>query len=401
MVRRRCGNFAGAACRAVSVDAATRATSRRMGLPLSAREVRPEAQLDVRIEKRLADFNLDVAFQAGENPLSILGASGAGKTMLLRCVAGIENPDRGRIVLNDRVIFDSEKKISLPARERRVGMLFQNYALFPHRTVSENLAFGIEGDDRAGRDGKMALLVSRMHLDGLETRFPRELSGGEQQRVALARALAIEPEALLLDEPLAALDTHLRSQVETQLQNTFAAYRRPTLLVTHNIEEAYRLGKELLVLARGKVVAYGPKEKIFQRPPTAEVARLTGCKNISRAKMNSDGSVEALDWGCRVQVANSPAKAPKYIGIRAHHIDFTETNEAKIENENVFACRLSQSSETPFRITLFLTFDSRQDTSNQDFLQAEIFKEKWQRLRNKPFPWHVRLAPESLFLMTQ
>jgi molybdate transport system permease protein len=372
-----------------------------MGLPLMTREGQFEARLEVQITKRLADFSLDVAFQAGENPLSILGASGAGKSMLLRCVAGIESPDRGRIVLNDRVIFDSEKKIAVPARERRVGMLFQNYALFPHRTVAENLSFGIEDEDRAGRDGKIASLVSRMHLGGLETRFPRELSGGEQQRVALARALAIEPEALLLDEPLAALDTHLRSQVETQLQNTFAAYKRPTLLVTHNIEEAYRLGEELLVLARGKVVAYGPKEKIFQRPPTAEVARLTGCKNISRAKMNSDGSVEALDWGCRVQVANSPEKEPNYIGIRAHHINFTETNEAKVENENVFACRLSQSSETPFRITLFLTLDSRQDTSNQDFLQAEIFKEKWQRLRDKPFPWHVRLSPESLFLMPE
>jgi len=370
-----------------------------MGLPLIAREVRPEARLEIRIEKKLTDFNLDVSFQADEKPLSILGASGAGKTMLLRCVAGIENPNRGRILLNDRVLFDSEKRIALPARERRVGMLFQNYALFPHRTVSENLSFGIEGTDRASRDGQIASLVSRMHLGGLETRFPRELSGGEQQRAALARALAIEPEALLLDEPLAALDTHLRSQVETQLQNTFAAYKRPTLLVTHNIEEAYRLGEELLVLARGKVVAYGPKEKIFQQPPTAEVARLTGCKNISRANLNSDGSVEALDWGCRVQVANAPAHAPKYIGIRAHHIDFAEINETKTQSENVFPCRLSQSSETPFRITLFLTLDSRRDTSNQDFLQAEIFKEKWQRLGDKPFPWHVRLAPESLFLM--
>jgi len=365
------------------------------------REERREVRLEVEIEKKLTDFDLDIAFRVGEKPLSILGASGAGKTMLLRCVAGIENPDRGRIVLNDRVLFDSKKKIALPARERRVGMLFQNYALFPHRTVSENLCFGIEGEDRASRDAKVTSLTSRMHLGGLETRFPRELSGGEQQRVALARALAIEPEALLLDEPLAALDTHLRSQVETHLQNTFGAYKRPTLLVTHNIEEAYRLGEELLVLARGKVAARGPKEEIFRRPPSVEVARLTGCKNISRAQANSDGSVEALDWGCQLQVANAPAKTPKYVGIRAHHIDFAETSEAKMQSENVFPCRLSQSSETPFRITLFLTLDSRQDISNQDFLQAEIFKEKWQRLRDKPFPWHVRLAPESLFLMAE
>ena len=360
-----------------------------------------EAQLEVQIDKKLADFTLDVAFRASETPLSILGASGAGKTMLLRCIAGIENPDRGRIALGDRVLFDSEKGIALPPRERRVGMLFQNYALFPHRTVAENLAFGLESDDRAKHDGKVAALVSRMHLGGLEARYPRELSGGEQQRVALARALATEPLALLLDEPLAALDTHLRSQVETQLQDTFAAYRRPTLLVTHNIEEAYRLGEELLVLARGKVAALGPKEEIFQRPPSVDVARLTGCKNISRAKANPDGSIDALDWGCKLRVAHVLAKPPKYVGIRAHHIDFAETSPAKMENENVFPCRLSQSSETPFRITLFLTLDSRSDTSNQDFLQAEVFKEKWHGFRDLPFPWHVRLAPESLFLMPE
>jgi molybdate transport system permease protein len=360
-----------------------------------------EIQLEVDIEKKLSDFSLHVAFRASQTPLSILGASGAGKTMLLRCIAGIENPDRGRVVLGDRVLFDSEKKIALPARDRRLGMLFQNYALFPHRTVVANLAFGLKPDHRSSHDEKIASLISRMHLGGLEGRYPRELSGGEQQRVALARALAIEPRALLLDEPVAALDTHLRSQVETQLQDTFATYLRPTLLVTHNIEEAYRLGDELLVLARGKVVAFGPKEEIFQRPPSLEVARLTGCKNISRVRINADGSVDALDWGCRLRVAGSPAKTPKFAGIRAHHIRFVEATDTKANGENVFPCRLSQFSETPFRVTLFLTLDSRSDTSNQDFLQAEVFKEKWQRFRDRPFPWHVQLPAESLFLMPE
>src|SRR6202041_669239 len=340
MVRRGCRNFAGAACRAVSVDAATRTASRGMGPPLMVREERREVRLEVEIEKKLTDFDLDIAFRVGEKPLSILGASGAGKTMLLRCVAGIENPERGRIVLNDRVLFDSKKKIALPARERRVGMLFQNYALFPHRTVSENLCFGIEGEDRASRDAKVTSLTSRMHLGGLETRFPRELSGGEQQRVALARALAIEPQALLLDEPLAALDTHLRSQIEMQLEETFAAYRRPALLVTHNIEEAYRLGDSLVVLSRGKIIASGGKEEIFRRPATSEVARLTGCKNISRAVVNADGTVEALDWGCRLVVPGAKNATTKFIGIRAHDLDFLEAGAAlePAKNKNVFPC---------------------------------------------------------------
>jgi molybdenum ABC transporter ATP-binding protein len=357
--------------------------------------------LEVHIEKVLADFELDVTLGTSPEPLAVLGASGAGKSMLLRCIAGLEKPNRGRIVLNDRVLFDSEKRIALPARDRRIGMLFQNYALFPHRTVRENLAFGIAREAPGARDQKVAALVDRLHLGGLESRYPRKLSGGEQQRVALARALAPEPEALLLDEPLAALDTHLRAQVELELQNTFAEYRRPTLLVTHNMEEAYRLGKQLLVLARGKVAAFGSKEEIFRRPPTAEVARLTGCKNISRARLNPGGSVDALDWECRVHVAQAIAKPPKYVGIRAHHIDFVEGADVATGTENVFPCRLSQSAETPFRVTLFLTLDSRKDSSNEEPLQAEVFKEKWARFQHAPFPWHIRLAPESLFLMPE
>lgn len=357
--------------------------------------------LEVQIEKQLADFRLEVAFRASDRPLSVLGASGAGKTMLLRCIAGIENPIRGRVILNGRILFDAEKPIVVPARDRQIGMLFQNYALFPHRTVAGNLAFGFADDDRVSRGRKISSLVERMQLGGLESRYPRELSGGEQQRVALGRALGIEPQALLLDEPLAALDTHLRSRVEMQLQNTFAEYRRPVLLVTHNIEEAYRLGEDLLVLVRGKVAAFGPKDEIFQRPPSAEVARLTGCKNISRARMNADGSVDALDWGCRLRATHSLAKAPKYVGLRAHHLDFIEAGNAQAGGENIFPCRLSQSSETPFRITLFLTLDSRTDVANELPLQAEVPKEKWQRFRESPFPWHVRLSPESLFLMPE
>jgi len=359
--------------------------------------------LEVQIEKRLTDFTLSVSFNAGQTPLAILGASGAGKTMLLRCIAGIENPDRGRIVLNDRILFDAGKRVAMPARERRIGMLFQNYALFPHRTVAENLRFGIEQDAPAARSAKATSLVERLHLGGLELRYPRELSGGEQQRVALARALAIEPQALLLDEPLAALDTHLRSQVETQLQETFAAYRRPTLLVTHNIEEAYRLGENLMVLSRGRIVASGAKAEIFQHPATSEVARLTGCKNISRATINTDGTVEALDWGCRLRIAGSKNGTPKFVGIRAHDLDFVESGAVGQagDNENVFPCRCSQFSETPFRMTLFLNLESRPDTANHDPLQAEVFKEKWQRFRETPFPWHVRLAPKHLFLMPE
>ncbi|HEY2108713.1 MAG TPA: sulfate/molybdate ABC transporter ATP-binding protein [Candidatus Acidoferrales bacterium] len=359
--------------------------------------------LEVQIEKKLADFALEVSFRAEAEPLSILGASGAGKTMLLRCIAGLERPNRGRIKLNDRVFFDSESHLNIPARQRRVGLLFQNYALFPHRTVAENIGFGLEALPRDERSKRVAALIERTHLPGFENRYSRTLSGGEQQRVALARALAIEPEALLLDEPLSALDTHLRSQIEIQLQETFAAYRRPTLLVTHNMEEAYRLGTRLLVLSRGRVVASGAKERIFERPPSVEVARLTGCKNISRARTISDHTIEALDWGCTLRLTQSVAQPAGFVGIRAHHIEFVEADGTSSE-ENVFPCWLVRSSETPFRVTLFLTLQqnsSRPPQPEAAQLQAEVNKEKWQRFRDKPFPWHVRLRADSIFWMKE
>jgi molybdate transport system permease protein len=357
--------------------------------------------LEVQIEKKLADFTLDVAFRATETPLSILGASGAGKSMLLRCIAGLERPSRGRITLNGRTLFDSAQRVGIPARERRIGMLFQHYALFPHRTVAQNIAFGLHDLPREEQTARTAALVSRTHLAGLEQRYPRELSGGEQQRTALARALAIQPEALLLDEPLAALDTHLRGQVEAQLQETFATYRRPALLVTHNMEEAYRLGEQLLVLARGRVAAFGPKEEIFRRPPSSAVARLTGCKNISRAQPNADGTLQALDWNCPLRLAQRPSATTKYVGIRAHHIEFLETTSETTAEPNIFPCWIVRTSETPFRITLFLNLGPSRAAAGEAHLQAEVFKEKWERFRDRPQPWRMRLGPESLFAMPE
>ena len=360
--------------------------------------------LEVDIAKRLPDFTLEASFTAENEPLGILGPSGAGKTMLLRCIAGLERPNRGRIALDGRTLFDAERGVQVPARARRIGMIFQSYALFPHRTVEENIAFGMQGLTRGERARRVNAWLERVHAKSLGRRYPHELSGGEQQRTALARALSTDPDALLLDEPLSALDTHLRSQMEAQLQETFAAYDRPSLLVTHNIEEAYRLGERLMVLSHGRIAAFGPKEEIFRRPPTLEVARLTGCKNFSRARAISENTVEALDWGCQLRVGQKIPSSLAHVGIRAHHIDFEEASKAVAAGDNVFPSWVIRSSETPFRVTLYLSLrenshDSRQDLSHAD-LQVEVYKEKWLLFRDRPMPWHVRLSPEFLFLLS-
>ncbi len=280
-------------------------------------------------------------------------------------------------------------------------MLFQSYALFPHRTVEENIAFGIRDMPRDERSQRVNLWLQRTHSESVRRRYPHELSGGEQQRAALARALSIDPDGLLLDEPLSALDTHLRSQMEAQLQETFTAYRRPVLLVTHNIEEAYRLGEKLLILSRGHVAALGGKEEIFRRPLTLDVARLTGCKNFSRARAISADTVEAIDWDCRLRLERPLPPSIAHVGIRAHHIDFEEASGTAATKENVFPCRVIRSSETPFRVTLYLRLDRNSHDFPDDIsagdLQAEVYKEKWERFRDRPMPWHVRLPPEFLF----
>jgi ABC-type sulfate/molybdate transport systems ATPase subunit len=356
--------------------------------------------LEVAIEKNVPGFRLAIEFTLDDAPLGLLGPSGSGKTMTLRAIAGLETPDRGRIVLHGRVLFDSEQRINVPARARRIGLLFQNYALFPHLNVAENIAFGLRRLPDAERDRRVAERLAAAHLDGLAERFPATLSGGEQQRVALARALAIEPAALLLDEPFSALDTHLRSALERQLRETLASYGGSTLFVSHNLEEAYRVCEKLVVLANGSVAAQGPKEEIFRHPPTLEVARVTGCKNYSRARRLSDGRVEALDWGCSLRVAQQFANPPEHVAIRANHVRVHSDQKLNLKNcENVFPCWLAAMTETPFRVTLDLRIGAPPARPADFHLQAEVFKQEWESFRDLPQPWAVELAVDRVFLL--
>lgn len=351
------------------------------------------------IQKRLPNFHLDVSFNADQDPLGLLGGSGAGKSMILRCIAGVETPTQGQIILNGRVLFDSERGINLPSRDRRIGFLVQNYALFPHMTVSQNIAFGLPKMRSRQVQQQVATQLATVQLSEYGDRYPHQLSGGQQQRVALARALASQPEALLLDEPFSALDTFLRSQLEQQMITQLANYSGVTLFVTHNLEEAYRVCPNLLVLDRGQAIAQGTKQSIFSRPLTYTVAQLTGCKNFSRAVALSSTQIEAIDWGIRLQIAEPIPHALAYVGIRAHQIIFVKPSASDRPDLNLFPCWLVNTSETPHRMTVFLKFDSAL-TQGQDYhLQAEIFKETWLILKNYPYPWYVKLDPLRLILM--
>lgn len=372
----------------------------------------PQPGLAVDIQKQLARFQLQIDFSVAESTLGILGGSGAGKSMLLRCIAGMETPAQGRIVLNGRVLFDSAQRINIPSRDRRIGFLVQNYALFPHMTVADNIAFGLpKGLSQAETRRQVDAQLATVQLEGYGDRYPHQLSGGQQQRVALARALASQPEALLLDEPFSALDTHLRSQMEQEMILQLSCYNGVSLFVTHNLEEVYRVCPNLLVLHEGRAIAAGPKQEIFERPATYTVAKLTGCKNFSPIVALSSTCVHATDWGITLQVieplsnrladnnAHShplPAQKLLYIGIRAHQITFTNKPDAT----NTFPCWLAMTSETPHGITLFLKFNTTPTDAQDYHLQAEVFKEKWTTMKDRPFPWYVQLNPLRLILMT-
>ena len=352
-------------------------------------------QLLVDICKQLASYPLEVKFNLEGRVLGLLGGSGSGKTMTLRCIAGLETPNRGRIVVNGRVLFDSSKRINLPIRSRRVGMVFQNYALFPHLTVAQNITYGLRHLSSAERQYRLAEQIASLRLSGLENRYPQQLSGGQQQRVALARALAVEPEVLLLDEPFSALDTYLRHQLQEQLIETLSTYRGVTLFVTHNLEEAYEICEHLLVISSGQAIAYDKKQIIFERPTTYTVAQITGCKNFSKAKAISATQVEATNWGCTLNVIEPIPESLAYVGIRAHHLNITNEPIA----ENTFPCWLARTRETPHRMTLYLKLHNPPDQPNDYHIQAEVFKEKWLILKDRPFPWSVKLDPLRLFLM--
>jgi ABC-type sulfate/molybdate transport systems ATPase subunit len=349
--------------------------------------------LVVDIEKRLPGFHLKVAFTAGRETLGLLGASGSGKTMTLRCIAGLVTPSSGRIVLNGRVLFDRERGINLPSRMRRIGYLFQNYALFPHLNVMQNVMFGLQYLPRQEQARRVADVLAMVNLNGLEQRYPRQLSGGQQQRVALARALVLEPEALLLDEPFSALDSQLRNQLELQLVGTLAKYRGSSLYVTHNLEESYRICGDLLLLDAGRIVGAGPKDTLFRQPPTVIAARVTGCRNLSRVRVLSSGTVEAVDWGCTLQLTAAVPPGATHIGIREHHLALADDTPAV----NTFPCRPARVTESPHTVILELLLEGN-GPSGAQCLYAELDKEEWEMLREKPSPWPLRLDPARLFL---
>ncbi len=317
--------------------------------------------------------------------------------MTLRMIAGLSKPDRGRIVLNDRVLFDGESKQNVPAAARRVGVVFQDYALFPHLTVAENVGFGVRNLSQEARRQRVDQQLASMQISELANRYPREISGGQRQRVAIARSMATNPDALLLDEPFAALDPHLRRQTEEQLRRALSDFRGPVVFVTHDMEEAFRFCTELLVLDGGSVIASGPKHRLFEDPGSVAAARLTGCKNVVPAKAIGPNRISVPAWNCELTTSREVNETLTHVGYRSHQIRFVE-NEV---GENVFPCWLVSSSEASHEMTLYLRLHSPAGPAQTAQLQADVTKELWRLLISKPQPWKIHLPAERLLILRE
>lgn len=344
-------------------------------------------ELSVSLRKKLHEFTLSVDFFVRDEVLALLGASGSGKSMTLKCIAGIETPDEGRILLNGRILYDSEKGIHLPPRKRKIGYLFQNYALFPNMTIGDNLLFVASGS-RGEREKKMKENLARFGLAGMEGAYPSELSGGQQQRAAFARILSSEAELLLLDEPFSALDSYLKWQLELELMNVLASYDGTALLVSHDRGEVYRLASRIAVMNRGAMDTVDRKEELFRNPGTLAATILTGCKNISAAHREGEGLVIAEEWQLPLAIGKGGPKIVRYVGLRAHFLEYRR--EA---GENTFLMEVLQVIEDTFS---YLIMVRRKGTLGKG-IRWEVEKEKWHAIRGAEV--YLHFPPRHLMLL--
>jgi len=302
--------------------------------------------LEVNIKKTIGSFSLGVKFSVDREILSVLGPSGSGKTVTLLCIAGLMRPDTGYIKLNGRLLYDCQEHICLSAQQRNIGFVFQNYALFPHLTVKENIAYGIKYYSRDDISSRVQELLELMHIPDLGSRYPKEISSGQQQRVALARAIAPSPDALLLDEPFSALDTPQRERLEYELIGLQEMYKKDFLFVTHDLAQGYKLSTRLAVFDSGRIAQCDCKNSVVTEPSNRTVAKLTGIKNLMEGNIVSiDGSdiwvlVPELEKPLKIRNSNHNHLAvnqPVFIGIRPEFVQLVDK-----EGENTVCCSTHQ-----------------------------------------------------------
>jgi len=353
--------------------------------------------IQARIAKRFspqpdsAEFSLDIEFQAGAGVMALFGPSGAGKTLTLDAIAGFMRPDAGRILLDDEILFDAVSHVSLRPQERHCGYVFQNYALFPHMTIRQNLVFAADRHPRLERHRRVNEMLERFHLTDVSGRRPHEVSGGQKQRCSIARALIGSPRLLLLDEPARGLDAPLRAELYALLRKIRAEFAIPILLVTHDLEECFELAEEMLILRGGRIVQSGAPREILEQPASVEVARLMGISNLFEAE------ITALDPGrntSRLKFQNHEIMGTYFPGhlrgdrvwlcVRAEDLRAVGQNGSRPEPNQVSA-KLLRISERPQSVRLEFAGDISVDMPRQEFERQKDNKD-----------WMIEFPPNAL-----
>jgi molybdate transport system ATP-binding protein len=362
----------------------------------------------IAIQKRLGAFELAIQLQAPEKQIIVLfGPSGAGKSVTLASVAGLIAPDSGRITAGSRILYDSTQGINLPPQQRRIGLVKQDLALFPHLTVEENVTYGLYRSPRRIQHDRSHELLRLMKLDGMAARYPAQLSGGQQQRVALARALAPAPQLLLLDEPFSALDAPTRMALRGELLNLQRELGIPLVFVTHDLGEAYYLADRLAVMDGGQILQMDSPGEILQRPGCMAVARAVGVKNIF------SGRIEASDSaGCRVRVGEAVLDTPPFAGqpgdpvhvcVRAERIMFVHPDRVDDpQRDNVLYGEIVREMSDGTNTTLYFRTNQRLVTDARDNdLQIELPVYIYERLDlAHRRTWTVSLRKNAVHLIS-
>lgn len=323
-----------------------------------------KTMIELRISKALKLFSLQVDIKLSEgSSLALVGPSGCGKSMTLRLIAGLEQPDEGYIKVGDNVFYDSSEHTFVPAYQRQVGFLFQDYALFPHLTVEQNIAFGLNQHPRMEKWEKVSSIMERLRLTGMEKCYPQYISGGQQQRVALARTLVTDPELLLLDEPFSALDCQVKKKMEKEVIDVRNAFSGTMILVTHSLEEAFRLCSNIAVMDRGKIIQSGTQDEIIHLPANRTVARLTGTENIFDGTVIKRFGKTARIWveelNCQLTIPNTLQQDNLSLGIRPAQLIVEQDHSTQSWNPdavNRFRGRIVQTIPTPDGQFVFIQF---------------------------------------------
>jgi ABC-type sulfate/molybdate transport systems ATPase subunit len=360
--------------------------------------------LSLRIRKQLGNFTLDVALDAPEAKTIVLfGASGAGKSLTLACLAGFSTPDAGHIVVGARVLFDAARGINLPPQARRIGMVRQDLALFPHLNAADNIAYGMQNTPRRERAQRVRELLTLVQLEHFGAQKPAELSGGQQQRVALARALAIEPALLLLDEPFSALDLQTRTELRRQVKELQQRLRTSLIFVTHDLGEAALLADEMAVLDKGRILQLAAPPEILRAPKTARVAEIVGVKNILPAMVVDAQTIRVGEIFFKTETQPFAVGARVLLCMRPERVLLVRRDALTSERVNMMEGDLLHEESDGSTVMLqFRAQGARLQPDAAFDLTIAMPLYVYERLQlARERHWHIALKPQAMHLVAE